>query len=50
MKIAVGIIIFIIIGIIIAKLARLIGSEIFKFSDIYKFFLKLLKRQRIKKK
>lgn len=44
MGIAVAIIYFIIIGIIIAKLARLVGSKIFRFSDIYKFFLKCLKK------
>lgn len=49
MEIAVGIILFVIFGIIIAKLARFIGSEIFKFSIIYNFYLKLFKNMPVKK-
>ncbi|WP_263577384.1 hypothetical protein [Clostridium sp. FP1] len=40
MKIIAFVIFYAIIGIIIAKLAVLVSSKV-KFSDIYKFFLKL---------
>ena len=40
------IIFYIIIGIIMAKVVRFIGSKIFKFSDIYKSFLKLFKKEK----
>ncbi len=40
MRIAISIIIFIIIGIILAKIARLIGFKVFKFSEIYKSLFK----------
>ncbi|WP_179632071.1 hypothetical protein [Clostridium peptidivorans] len=36
--------IWIITGILISKLAGLIGSKVFRISDIYKFFLKHLKK------
>ena len=47
MEIVIGIIILLTAGIIISKLARFVGKEIFKFSDIYKFFIKLFKKQRV---
>lgn len=34
---------FIVIGVLISRLARLLGFKIFKFLEIYKFFLKLLR-------
>lgn len=43
-KLAACFIIIVIIGIILAKLAGFIGSEIFRFSELPKFFLKLLKK------
>ncbi|MDF2701037.1 MAG: hypothetical protein K0Q49_2601 [Haloplasmataceae bacterium] len=36
---------FIVIGVFFSRLARLVGFKIFKFSEIYNFFLKLLRRK-----
>jgi hypothetical protein len=47
MELIIATAIWIITGILISKLARLVGSKIFKISDIYKLFLKLLKKSRI---
>jgi hypothetical protein len=44
MGIVITIAIFIVFGILLSKLAGLIGSRIFRFSDIYKFFQKLNKK------
>lgn len=48
MGIAVGILIFLVLGVIISRLAKLLGSKIFKFSSIYNFILKLFKKIRYK--
>lgn len=40
------IIFYIIIGVITAKIVYFVGSKIFRFSDIYKSFLKFLKKAR----
>jgi hypothetical protein len=44
MGIVVFVIIFIITGIIYSRIAGFIGSEIFKFSEVYKFFRKLFRK------
>lgn len=48
MGVVVAIAIYIVVGILISRLAGLIGLRIFRFSDIYKFFLKLLKKTKVK--
>jgi len=40
----VGIIYILIIGILLSILARFIGSKIFKFSEIFNFFLKFFRK------
>lgn len=44
MQIIFSIAFFIVIGVILSRLARLVGLKIFKFSEIYNFFLKLLRK------
>ena len=43
------ILIFIIFGILLVRLARLLGVRIFKFSEMYNFFQKLFKKSGIKR-
>ena len=45
MGIVIAAAIYIIIGILISRLAGLIGLKVFRFSDIYKFFKKILKNK-----
>lgn len=44
MELIIAAAVWIIIGILISKLAGLVGSKIFRISDIYKLFSKLLKK------
>jgi|GEM_PF-1197073 len=44
MGLIIGILIFIIIGILLARLARRVGAGTLKFSEMYNFFLKLFKQ------
>lgn len=46
MQTAIVIIIFVIVGAVIANLAGLLGKNFFKFSAIYECFLKTLKKTR----
>jgi len=48
MGFTIAILIFLILGIIISQLARFIGREIFKFSDIYEFIVNVFRRAKDK--
>ncbi len=44
MQIIFFIVFYIVIGVLLSRLARLVGFKIFNFSGIYKFFLKLSRK------
>lgn len=48
MELIIATAIWIITGILVSRLARLVGSKILKILDIYKLFLKLLKKAEYK--
>lgn len=45
MEVGIGVVMYILMGVIIAELARLIGSKIFKISNIYTTLVGFLKKR-----
>lgn len=49
MGIIIAIAMFIVFGILISRISAFVGTKIFRFSDIFKYLIKLFKKEKIDK-